>query len=254
MPINEVFLNPTVKQVIFQIRFPNLFAMEKMIGDYQLKIMDRFPNSQLLFSKNFIIANVVPGKSIQDVVPPEESGIKKIWNFKSDNGVELNVQTDSIDMTSTLHKTYNNPSVPNRFRDAIEFAIKSFFEIVRIPKINRIGLRYIDECPVTNVSSVDFLKWYNTAFALQRFPIEEAVNLNFEARVRKGDCFLRFMEVFQNDNGKLTYTLDMDGYKSEINSTEYLQTTDRLHDLICDEFKTLAKAPLLEYMRRPKSV
>lgn len=38
MPINEVFVNPTVKQVIFQVKFPNLFFIESKIGDIQLKI------------------------------------------------------------------------------------------------------------------------------------------------------------------------------------------------------------------------
>ena len=31
MAINEVFPNPTVKKVIFQIRFPNLFFIESKI-------------------------------------------------------------------------------------------------------------------------------------------------------------------------------------------------------------------------------
>jgi len=49
MQINEVFPNPTVKQVIFQIRFPNLFYLESKIGEYQLKIMQRFPESVRCF-------------------------------------------------------------------------------------------------------------------------------------------------------------------------------------------------------------
>jgi hypothetical protein len=47
---DEVFPNPTVKTVIFQIRYPNLFYIESRIGDIQVKIMDDFPESSLLFS------------------------------------------------------------------------------------------------------------------------------------------------------------------------------------------------------------
>jgi uncharacterized protein (TIGR04255 family) len=78
----------------------------------------------------------------------ESPTIQKIWNFGSEDGVELNIHTDSLDISSTLHKTYNNKTVAIRFRDAVEFAMNSFLEVVNIPKINRIGLRYIDECPV----------------------------------------------------------------------------------------------------------
>ena len=33
MPIHEVFPSPTVKQVIFQVRFPNLFYLESRMGE-----------------------------------------------------------------------------------------------------------------------------------------------------------------------------------------------------------------------------
>ena len=48
MSINEIFPKPTVTQVIFQIRFPNLFFIENKIGDLQLKIMKEFPHSKLI--------------------------------------------------------------------------------------------------------------------------------------------------------------------------------------------------------------
>jgi hypothetical protein len=51
MVIKEIFPNPTVKQVIFQIRFPNLFYIENKIGDFQLKIMKEFPKSAIAISK-----------------------------------------------------------------------------------------------------------------------------------------------------------------------------------------------------------
>ena len=60
MAIDEVFQNPTVKQVIFQIRFPNLFYMESRIGDYQLKIMNDFPESSLLHRRGVLIASLAP--------------------------------------------------------------------------------------------------------------------------------------------------------------------------------------------------
>jgi len=34
MSIGEVFPNPTVKKVIFQMRFPHFLAMEALVGQY----------------------------------------------------------------------------------------------------------------------------------------------------------------------------------------------------------------------------
>lgn len=53
MVIGEVFPNPTVKQVVFQITFPHLFYMEQKIGELQVKIMRMFPKSSLLYRRQF---------------------------------------------------------------------------------------------------------------------------------------------------------------------------------------------------------
>lgn len=255
MAIKEVFLNPTVKKVVFQIRYPNLFAIEKIIGDYQLKIMDRFPNSQLLLKQQFVLADINVGRSIESRnYEPDSPSVLKIWNFTTDDGVELNIHTDSLDISSSLHKTYDNPDVDNRFRDSIQFAVDKFLETVNIiPKFTRIGLRYIDECPVSKKDNESFLAWYKSTFPLTRFPLERALNLKMEARVIKDRGFLKFSESFQDSNGILKYTLDFDGYKENIKSSEYLSTTDQLHELIAEEFKNSANSPLFDYMRRSPS-
>jgi len=41
MAIAEIFPNPTVKSVFFEVRFPNLFYLEAKIGDLQLKVLAR---------------------------------------------------------------------------------------------------------------------------------------------------------------------------------------------------------------------
>ena len=250
MTINDVFPNPTVKKVIFQIRFPNLFSIEKMIGDYQIEIMDRFPNSQLLFQQSLLLANIGPKADLQEVQDKADSaGVKKIWNFQSDTGVTLNVHTDSMDISSTLHKTYNNPKEENRFRDTITFAVDKFLNIVHIPKLMRIGLRYIDECPIESKDNETFKKWYNSTFPLERFPLGDAVDFNFTARTKKGKCFLKFSESFQDNDKEIKYILDFDGYALNVESGDYLTITDKLHDLISNEFETSAKEPLFDYMK-----
>ena len=104
MPINEVFPNPTVKQVVFQIRFPNLFYLENKIGEFQLRIIKDFPDSSLLYRRQVLFVDMGPQGKLEDI--PGEEG-QKIWQFKSPHQYELNVLSDSLDVTSQFHKTYN---------------------------------------------------------------------------------------------------------------------------------------------------
>jgi uncharacterized protein (TIGR04255 family) len=253
MAIGEVFANPTVKQVIFQIRFPNLFSMERLIGDYQVKIMAEFPRSALLLKRNVLIADVGAQAKIEDLVDDvDKLAVSKIWSFKSEKGTELNVHNDSQDISSTLHKTYANPKQDNRFRDTIEHAVGRFLEVAQIPKLTRIGLRYIDECPVPAKDTSAFKEYYNTTLPLKRFPLENAMKLVLEARVKKGDRGLRFVESFEDDGDKLRLRLDFDGYAEGVPASEYLTVTDELHELISMEYKASIRKPVLEYMRRKK--
>jgi uncharacterized protein (TIGR04255 family) len=253
MAIKEVFPNPTVKQVIFQIRFPNLFSMERLIGDYQVKIMAAFPKSALLLRRSVLIADVGSRAQIENIAEDaNNSASVKIWNFTSEKGTALNVHNDSLDISSTFHKTYSNPKEDNRFRDTIEHAIGKFLEVTQIPKLTRIGLRYVDECPIPAKQTQAFRKYYNTTFPLKRFPIENALKLAFEARVEKGDRCLRFIESFEDVEGELKFTLDFDGYAEGVPAGEYLTVTDELHELISKEYQASIKEPVREYMRRKK--
>lgn len=255
MASDEVFPNPTVKQVIFQIRFPNLFYMESKIGDYQMKIMNDFPQSSLLHSRGVLLANLGPAVRTIEIEDDDQrlNNIKKIWQFKSLEGITLNVQTDSLDISSTVHKTYNNKSEARRFRDVIEKTVGGFLEITGIPIITRLGLRYLDDCPVPAMENARFRDYYETTFPLERFPLEDAIQLEFKSAVRKGAHFLTFKEVLvSKEEVGPVYSLDFDGYAKDIKAADYLNTADALHDLIAAEYKKALKEPVFAYMRKPK--
>jgi len=252
MATREVYPNPTVKRVIFQILFPNLFSMERLIGDYQVKIMAQFPRSGLLVRRNVVIAEVGSRAQFENIADDDKLAVRRIWNFKSEKGIDLNVQNDSLDISSTLHKTYDNPKEDNRFRDTIEYAVGQFLEVTQIPKLVRIGLRYIDECPVPAKKTKDFHTYYNTTLPLKRFPVENALQLAFQARIKKGNRCLRFVESFEDVGGELKLTLDFDGYAEGVPAREYLTVTDELHELILKEYEASIKEPVRQYMRKKK--
>lgn len=253
MAINEIFPNPTVKQVIFQIRFPCLFSIESLIGTYQIQIMEKFPKSELVLSKQFLLGAAPGSGHDKDITEEQDTGVvKKIWKFTTEGGVILNVQVDSLDISSTVHKTYKNPKGKERFRDIIEFVLEHFFDVTHIPKVNRIGLRYIDECPVKSKGNVTFRKYYNTTLPLDRFSLKDALEMTFMTRSKRGKYFLTFRESLIEKSGEPKLILDFDGYAENIKSSDCLVVTDSLHDFISDEYETSIKEPVYRYMRKKR--
>lgn len=252
MNIAEVYPNPTVKEVVFQIIFPNLFFLENKIGDIQLAIMSKFPISNLLYRRQVVFADIGQDVTLTDMQKDldTEKG-HKIWQFKSSEGYQLNILNNSLDISSKHHKTYNNEG-GDKFRDIIDFAISNFIRITNIPTINRIGLRYIDECPIPKKSNTTFKRYYNTALPLSRFDISLSDEMSFSTITKINNYKLRYSEsiVETNDGPKLI--LDFDGFSENINSSEFLSTTDDLHSIISNEYNKTIKDPVITYMRKAK--
>jgi uncharacterized protein (TIGR04255 family) len=251
MAINEVFPNPTVKQVIFQIRFPNLFYIESKIGEFQMRIMEEFPESSMLFRQPVMLADLGSKTKNEEVASHlDEQWASKIWQFSSPKKIQLNVLTDSLDLTSQFHKTYKNPGAPHKFRDAIKFVLDNFFDVTNIPIIHRVGLRYVDECPVLERTNDLFQKYYNTTFPVDRFAVQDADEMLFKTVVRKGEYRVRYVEALQpaEKGGKLI--LDFDAFITNVKAQDCLTVTDNLHDFILEEYEKTIKAPVIEYMRK----
>jgi uncharacterized protein (TIGR04255 family) len=249
MVIDEVFPNPTVKQVMFQIRFPNLFYMESKIGDFQLKIMKEFPKSALLFRRQVVFADLGPEGKLEEIPKIDEESGKKIWRFESDKNYRLSVLTNSLDITSEYHKTYNGDN-PNKFRDIIEFVLNRFFEVSSIPIINRIGLRYIDECPLPSKDNETLKSYYNSIFPIDRFNIADVDEMFFRTVTKKNNFNIIYAETLQKIKDEYKLNLDFDGFALNILSEDCLRVTDELHRLISEEYEKTIKEPVYNYMRR----
>lgn len=252
MSINKIFPNPTVKQVIFQIKFPNLFYIENKIGDLQLKIMEIFPQSSLLFRRQIVFADIGPGVKLDNISSDlgEEKG-KKIWQFKSNKNFQLDVLSDSLGISSQYHKTYNLEG-GDKFRDIIKFVLDRFLEIVSIPIINRIGFRYIDECPIPSKDNLTFESYYNSVFPIKRFNLADANEMDFKTVITKGKYYLRYIESLQKVGNEYKLILDFDGFAENIDSKDYLITTDNLHAMIIEEYEKTIKKPVYQYMEQKK--
>jgi len=215
--------------------------------------MDRFPESEIQFKRGIVFAQVSgDAKHGELPEPAPEDLIEKYWTFKSQTGVTLNIHTDSMDISSTHHKTYSHQDEQDRFRDAIEAAVNPFLDLVPIPKIKRIGLRYIDECPVPARNTEAFCSYYNTTFPTGRFTIEDSRRMEFVARVQREDYGLVFREILIMDEEEPKLVLDTDAFGTDIEARTYLAVTDHLHELVVAEFKRSIREPVYEHMRAPK--
>lgn len=252
MAINEVFPNPTVKLVAFEIKYPNLFFLESKIGDLQIEIMEQFPESALGFRRQVVFADIGPKAKVEEVEEKmDKEWATKVWIFKSPKDFELDVTTSSLVIRSAHHKTYNLEG-GDKFRDIIQFVVDKFLQITSIPVMNRIGLRYIDECPIPSKDNSTFKEYYNSVFPLERFNIEDANEMDFKAMVKIGDYSLRYIEALRKENDEYKLILDFDGFASSVKSSDYLKVTDSLHIIISDEYERTIKEQVKQYMREIK--
>ena len=257
MAINEIFPNPTVKQVIFQITFPNLFYLENRIGEIQERIMKDFPKSKLLHRNTFRVKLGI-GQAMEPLQEdPVSNSPEKLWQFESTTGTILNITTNSLDMSSASHKTYKLGNDDNKkFRYAIEQVVGTFIEVSKLPIINRIGLRYIDYCPVPVKDNKTFFEWYDSKFPVNQFQIADVESMAFRAIVKKGKYTLGYVETLAQIKGEDKLILDFDGTATDIRASDYLETTDILHEMISEEFERTTRAdkgPLYDFMsRQPK--
>lgn len=249
--MGEIFPNPTVKQVVFQIRFPNLFYLESKIGELQIKVMREFPESRLAHRRSIVFGDLAPGVS-----PKEAAGSvagepwTKIWEFKSPKNVILNVLTNSLDISSEHHTTYNIGAQDN-FRDTIEFVVGNFLKIANVPIFTRIGLRYIDECPMPEKrDNESFKEYYNSALSLDRFELSDTEEMGCMILTRKGEYSMRYLERLQSKDDEWKLILDFDASAKNVPAEDYLTVTDVLHEIVSKEFHGTIKDPVREYMRQ----
>jgi len=244
--MNKIYNNPTVKQVIFQILFPNLFFIENKIPDIQLSILSEFPESALLV--RYPITTVMGNKPMSQQELENDAFGQKIWEFKNTNGFELHLTSNSLTILSKLHKTYNNEGSDYRFREIIQFVLEAFGKNINLPIVNRIGLRYSDECPVSEITTDKYSDYFDTAYNLKKNPIEYVDEMRLYLIKNIADCKIIYQEQYVPQNNPEVVILDFDGFKQNIAFKDCLDVTDRLHDLISDEYEKTIKDPLRRFM------
>lgn len=247
---HELYKNPTVKEVDFEIRFSNLFYIEKFIPDFQLAILERFPESSLLMQQEIKIG-FVDSINNQQVKQPE-SGSQKIWQFKSPDGYQLNISSNNLSISSVKHKTYNNPDEPIRLRDTIAFITNTFFDLIKIPVLTRVGLRYIDECPIFKLTMEDVTRFYNSYISFEKFPIEKSLGFEFRTLINFDEYFVTHTEILTQKAeppNEYMIVLDLDAYSNNVKADELMETLDKFHQILHNEYENFITDEMRAHMR-----
>ncbi|MBK6938803.1 MAG: TIGR04255 family protein [Planctomycetes bacterium] len=119
-----------------------------------------------------------------------------MWRFDDTQGTTLSLETNSLSIVSTKHTTYNTPGT-HPFRETIEFAVGAFLEVAQLQSFLRIGLRYVNECPVPQKDNATISKYYATALPLARFDISQASKMEFETVGEASGSRFRYAERLQ---------------------------------------------------------
>lgn len=242
---SEIFSKPFVKEVHFEIKFPNLFYIENKIGDFQLKILNKFPESSLAFRKPVVFADIGPEFKFDDKFSQTDMVGKKIWQFKSDHS-KLDITSDSLNLSTNLYKVYDHKGEEN-FRSLIEFVVSKFLEVTAVPHITRLGLRYVNECIIDVKTTESINNYYNTLLPINKFKVENTDEYIIKLVHREEGYGLIYQEAIPKNNKFIL--LDLDGFLENFNSSEYLAVTDKLHTLIKAEFNNYLKEPAKQKMR-----
>ncbi len=248
LPSGEVFPHPTVKQVIFQIRFPKLFFLQSKIGDLQLTLMSRFPKSESVVQRALIMAQG-SSESIQELLkdrPSDED--ERIWRFEDDQGVIIEVKLDALTVVSSKHTSYLHQ--PYSFRDTLTFVIEAFLKHAPLPTIARVGFRYVDECPFPSLTNDCFRRYFNTCLPVDRFRVEHCTEMVCRS-IRAGvDGSIRYAEAIVVRGTQNVLLIDMDAFAEGVPATAIIATADKLHAVVRQEFEATIKEPVLAYMRK----
>lgn len=253
MAANEVFPTPLVKQVAFEIRFPNLFFLESRIGEFQVQVMKDFPQSDLALRRNvMIIAGNAESPQLQELAKQQSSeAIEKIWQFKAESGMRLEISTRNLVLVSEKHSSYHEGE--KSFRSIVDKVLSEFFNLTQLPIVLRVGLRYTNECPLFDRTTKTFDECYDSILPVDRFGLENLSQANCVAVAKTDEMQIQRMETlrFSTPSGDIL-VLDLDASAENIASDKVITTPDKLHDLVAKEFRDAIGRPVIEYMREKK--
>jgi uncharacterized protein (TIGR04255 family) len=124
-----------------------------------------------------------------------------------------------------------------------------FLERVPMKKFSRVGIRYIDRCPLELRTNEYFKNYYNPVINIDKYNVESIQESQVLIRTKMPDYFLLFQCAIKQVEDKYYYFLDYDGYGNDIEVGKYLAVTDKLQKAIKEEYLNHITEEFKNYMR-----
>lgn len=216
----EQYINPPLKSVSCEIRFPTLLTISAKIPEFQVMLRDIFPD---YYTQT--IPRAYKGGVIDEIW----------WVFKSSNdALNLKVKNNSIVLTSTKYTSFTP------FFNIIKENFEEFFNLNSLDRFLRIGLRFTNREDFENKESdLNILLKY---FKLRFFKFNETDSIeSFSVRykIKEGDYSMNVGEDYNiNPQGKYFYIFDFDSYiDKNVNKENYKSVVENLHKEIIKTFE-----------------
>lgn len=236
--------------VIFRIDFPNLdFNVSKPPKDIIDGLKDKFPFSDMIKAKSLElkIKDFKHSSKLEDVLS---------WECKDrKNEKRVVISSDSLVLENLKYTGFDD------FNEDIKFIINLFAKSYPLNKINRLGLRFINQIDIRPPKNP--LKWENLikpelTSVLDNFVTDNTANISRSLQFlefNENDHILRFQfgmfnSEYPNVISKKEFLLDYDCVSvGGLSFNDIQSTTKKFHEIIYKLYEDSIEEDLREMMR-----
>jgi len=231
--LSEVFPNPPLVEVAFEVRFAPLLKVERQLPEFQEHIASEYP---MLGEEQRKVDN-------QKV---------KSFEFKTtDQGKTIRISLRSFSFLSQKYEKFE------RYKEELTGHLESFCDSVGVKKVTRVGLRYINNIRLSAQNgSYPVSKFVRPLIDTERIDLESLLNLQMQVTlqlelnqfsIRTG---LFPLPTETSDVPSAIYLLDYDCYVlRESDLSEITDLLDQFHDHIQRQFLQDLTPTYIEIMR-----
>jgi len=239
------FVNPPVRQVICQVRFPSIVALAAegaLLAAFQEAIRERYPFLQQVQQISIAIS---PGES-----PVPRATTQNTWQFADANRRwAVTLAPDALTLETSKYSSFADLS------DQMAIALTALVDHVRPGYYTRLGIRYVNEIPTAEQDTANWSKVLNTHWRaiLDAGVIAGDVDhwlQNVRVQVQDGTFNINVGYLAQEPS---RVVIDLDCFaevQSELHVGEIMDRFTEWHDLIHNMFRWSISDDMLQTLER----
>ncbi len=229
--LDEVFPDPAVREVSFEIRFPPRLRVNAELWKLQDRLVEQYPNV-----------------STESVFVQPGGGVLNLSVFQNPTtGRCIKVSQENFIVAFTKYTRFED------FKDEVAHKTGVFCETFGVTGLLRVGLRYVNNIGLPAAASTGLLLKYVRPFTdFDRVDIENVDQFLNEVRLRHFNHFVTLRGVLLPplQDGRRIYVLDIDCHSfAQHTQADISALLDRYHDSaqeffldhITDEYKNVMR-------------